>query len=87
MTASATPAADMKHARCPRCGRTFDCGRHTEPFDCWCRALPALPASQLDPRGRCLCPDCLAEAAAPAAAAASNAIGPGDATGSGGLTR
>jgi hypothetical protein len=81
MTASVPPAADMKHARCPRCGRTFDCGRNTEPFDCWCRALPALPASQLDPRGRCLCPDCLAEAAATAA------IGPGGARGSGGLAR
>jgi hypothetical protein len=70
MTASATPAAATKHARCPRCGNQFDCGRDTEPFDCWCRTLPALPASQVDPRGRCLCPECLAEAAAAAAAEA-----------------
>jgi hypothetical protein len=68
MTASALPAADTKPVRCPRCGRLFDCGRHTEPFDCWCRTLPALPASELDPRGRCLCPECLVEAAAAAAA-------------------
>lgn len=59
MTASASPAHAVRHARCPRCGSTFDCGRSTEPFDCWCKALPAVPASQLDPRGRCLCPECL----------------------------
>jgi hypothetical protein len=68
MTASARPAPDMRRARCPRCGTAFDCGRHTEPFECWCSTLPALPASQLDPRGRCLCPECLAEAAAGASA-------------------
>lgn len=78
MTASVTPVAGMKCARCPRCGRSFDCGRNTQPFDCWCSTLPAVPASKLDPRGRCLCPECLAEAAAP---------GPDDATGSGGLVR
>jgi hypothetical protein len=70
MTASAVPVTGMKSARCPRCGNSFDCGRNTEPFDCWCKSLPALPAHALDPRGRCLCPVCLAEAAAPAAGAA-----------------
>jgi hypothetical protein len=64
MTDSARPADAMKSARCPRCGSVFDCGRNTEPFDCWCKALPAVPASQLDPRGRCLCPGCLAAAVA-----------------------
>jgi len=74
MTASAAPATAMKRARCPRCGNQFDCGRDTEPFDCWCRTLPALPASQLDPRGRCLCPECLAQAVAGAEAAAHGGI-------------
>ncbi|MBN3811217.1 cysteine-rich CWC family protein [Paraburkholderia sp. Ac-20347] len=59
-TSSDTP----RSVRCPRCGNRFDCGRHAEPFDCWCKSLPALPASQLDPRGRCLCPECLAAAVA-----------------------
>ncbi|MDR3099487.1 MAG: cysteine-rich CWC family protein [Paraburkholderia sp.] len=68
MTAPASTAPAMKSARCPRCGSAFDCGRRTEPFDCWCKTLPAVPASQLDPRGRCLCPDCLAEAVAAGAA-------------------
>jgi hypothetical protein len=31
-----------------------------EPFDCWCRRMPALPRERLDPAGRCLCPECLA---------------------------
>jgi hypothetical protein len=64
MTASATPAHAVRHARCPRCGTAFDCGRNTDPFDCWCKALPAVPANQLDPRGRCMCPECLAAAVA-----------------------
>lgn len=68
MTAPASPAHAVKSARCPRCGRAFDCGRHTEPFDCWCKTLPAVPANQLDPRGRCLCPECLAAAVAAGAA-------------------
>jgi len=33
---------------------------HAEPFDCWCREMPALPRERLDPAGRCLCPECLA---------------------------
>jgi len=67
MTASVSrsPAdLDLKSARCPRCGRMFDCGRHAEPFDCWCKTLPALPANQVDPRGRCMCPECLATSVA-----------------------
>lgn len=66
MTAPRPTADAVKSARCPRCGAAFDCGRHTEPFDCWCRSLPAVPADRLDPRGRCLCPECLAEALTPA---------------------
>ncbi|CAG9218494.1 conserved hypothetical protein [Paraburkholderia tropica] len=65
---SAAKSAELRDAtrsiRCPRCGSRFDCGRHAEPFDCWCKSMPALPASQLDPRGRCLCPECLAAAVA-----------------------
>ena len=65
MTASVSPVhPDVKSVRCPRCARMFDCGRHAEPFDCWCKTLPALPASQVDPRGRCVCPECLAAAVA-----------------------
>ncbi|WP_321886039.1 cysteine-rich CWC family protein [Paraburkholderia bannensis] len=64
MTAPASSSHAVRHARCPRCGNAFDCGRHTEPFDCWCKALPAVPANQLDPRGRCMCPECLAAAVA-----------------------
>jgi hypothetical protein len=47
----------------------FDCARHAEPFDCWCKTLPALPASEVDLRGRCLCPECLANSVAAAQAA------------------
>jgi hypothetical protein len=72
MTASVSTAAGIKPVRCPRCGNVFDCGRTSEPFDCWCRTLPALPASRVDPRGRCMCPECLADAAARAAAGAGN---------------
>ncbi|QQC62845.1 cysteine-rich CWC family protein [Paraburkholderia ginsengisoli] len=47
-------------ARCPRCGNAFDCGRHGQPFECWCREMPSLPADQLDAARPCLCPECLA---------------------------
>ncbi|WNC89673.1 cysteine-rich CWC family protein [Paraburkholderia sp. FT54] len=46
-------------ARCPRCGNAFDCAMHGQPFDCWCREMPPMPADRLDPAGRCLCPECL----------------------------
>jgi hypothetical protein len=49
-----------KSARCPRCRSVFDCALHGQPFDCWCKAMPALPAARLEPGGRCLCPECLA---------------------------
>jgi len=71
MTDSASPSsanADVKAARCPRCARRFDCGRGAAPFDCWCKALPALPANRVDPHGRCLCPECLAASVAEATA-------------------
>ncbi|PLZ02323.1 hypothetical protein CY652_11340 [Burkholderia sp. WAC0059] len=64
MTSSASSASGLKRARCPRCGCAFDCGRQAEPFDCWCKTLPALPVDRLEPQGRCLCPECLADAAA-----------------------
>jgi hypothetical protein len=56
-------------ARCPRCGRSFDCGRRgdpSQPFDCWCLSMPPLPPGRLAPGMRCLCPECLAEALAAA---------------------
>jgi hypothetical protein len=52
--------AQVKSARCPRCGNSFDCGMHAPPPGCWCKAMPALPADRLQPGGRCLCPECLA---------------------------
>jgi hypothetical protein len=49
-------------ARCPRCGRIFDCGAHSQPFVCWCAAMPGLPAGAQPALGaRCLCPECLAD--------------------------
>ena len=80
MTASAIPTttpADVgvKSVRCPRCQRMFDCGRDAEPFDCWCNTLPALPANQVDPRGRCMCPECLAASVAGGEAARTAASG------------
>ncbi|APR34269.1 cysteine-rich CWC family protein [Paraburkholderia sp. SOS3] len=66
-----------KSARCPRCGRAFDCGQEARTADCWCRAMPPLPADKLKAGSRCLCPECLAEEIAraqndPAAAAAAD---------------
>ncbi|MBS6359134.1 cysteine-rich CWC family protein [Burkholderia sp.] len=53
---------DPGRARCPRCGRSFDCGAHTRPFDCWCASMPAMPPGAQPARGaRCLCPECLAD--------------------------
>jgi hypothetical protein len=45
-------------ARCPRCGSAFDCAMHGQPFECWCKAMPAMPAERLERGGRCLCPEC-----------------------------
>ncbi|WP_094777768.1 cysteine-rich CWC family protein [Paraburkholderia ribeironis] len=56
-----------RSARCPRCGSAFDCGMRTQPCDCWCRAMPSLPADRLDPARACLCPECLAAEIARAA--------------------
>ncbi|MFM0033762.1 cysteine-rich CWC family protein [Paraburkholderia strydomiana] len=53
--------------RCPRCGTAFDCGRHAQPFECWCREMPSLQADRLDPARPCLCPECLAGEIAQAA--------------------
>jgi hypothetical protein len=70
-------ARDPKNGRCPRCGRAFDCGQEARTADCWCRAMPPLPADKLKAGSRCLCPECLAEEIArtqndPAAAAAAD---------------
>ncbi|WP_118183320.1 cysteine-rich CWC family protein [Paraburkholderia phosphatilytica] len=63
---------DPDIARCPRCGRPFDCGaRSTQAGGppCWCVSMPALPAEALKRGLGCLCPECLAEALAEAQAA------------------
>ena len=63
------PSAAGSHtsARCPRCGNAFDCGMHGQPFECWCRAMPSLPADRLEAGRPCLCPECLAAEIARAA--------------------
>jgi hypothetical protein len=48
-------------ARCPHCGRSFDCGRNATTLACWCKSMPPLPADRLEPGSRCLCPECLAD--------------------------
>ncbi|RQX79734.1 hypothetical protein DF034_27305 [Burkholderia anthina] len=72
MTDSATDARSApRRARCPHCGRGFDCGAHTQPFDCWCAAMPVLPGDTASAaRARCLCPECLADEIARRMAAA-----------------
>lgn len=44
---------------CTRCGAEFGCGRNDA--DCWCNALPPLPAAALDELKDCYCPRCLAD--------------------------
>ncbi|HEY2019585.1 cysteine-rich CWC family protein [Paraburkholderia sp.] len=64
MNPSSTSA---RSARCPRCGNAFDCCMHAGPDECWCQALPPLPADRLSPASPCLCPECLAAEIARAA--------------------
>ncbi|WP_179402937.1 cysteine-rich CWC family protein [Burkholderia guangdongensis] len=66
MTEPATSRRSEPHrARCPQCGRAFDCGAGSEPFTCWCAAMPSLPGGAQPADGaRCLCPGCLADALA-----------------------
>ncbi|KWI57300.1 cysteine-rich CWC family protein [Burkholderia pseudomultivorans] len=66
MTDSAADARPApRRARCPHCGRGFDCGAHTQPFDCWCAAMPPLPGdAPPEPGSRCRCPECYADAIA-----------------------
>ncbi|MEW9581320.1 cysteine-rich CWC family protein [Paraburkholderia sp. DGU8] len=63
----------QRSARCPRCGNAFDCAMHAQLSECWCREMPPLPADRLDPRSRCLCPECLAAEIARAAQAGQGA--------------
>ncbi|WP_144111229.1 cysteine-rich CWC family protein [Paraburkholderia sp. BCC1886] len=58
---------------CPRCGSAFDCGRHAQPFECWCQAMPVLPSGKLDAARGCLCPECLVAEIAQAAQEAGRA--------------
>ena len=51
-------------ARCPGCGATFGCGAADADHACWCASVPPVEPSIA--RGTCLCPACLAAAAAPA---------------------
>ena len=50
-------------ARCDHCGSEFTCGAADEGASCWCASYPAVAPS--GPDARCLCPFCLAAAAAP----------------------
>jgi predicted Fe-S protein YdhL (DUF1289 family) len=48
-------------ARCARCGADFACGAGDASSACWCASYPSITPS----RGAgCLCPQCLATAAA-----------------------
>ncbi|AYY98647.1 cysteine-rich CWC family protein [Burkholderia multivorans] len=62
MTDSAAGARSVpRRVRCARCGRGFDCGAHTQPFECWCASMPTPPGAPPSAPGmRCLCPECLA---------------------------
>ncbi|MFC0695303.1 cysteine-rich CWC family protein [Paraburkholderia humisilvae] len=76
-TSHGPSSRESKCGRCPRCGRSFDCGKEARATDCWCRAMPPLPAERLKAGSRCLCPECLAEEIAraqddPAATAATD---------------
>ncbi|TDN68171.1 cysteine-rich CWC family protein [Paraburkholderia sp. BL10I2N1] len=61
MNLSGSSSQGVGRARCPRCGRSFDCGRGDQASECWCRSMPALPAERLEAGRGCLCPECLAE--------------------------
>ena len=65
----------MNHdaTHCPLCGESNQCGQAAGAAQCWCqsvemdgRRLAELPEAA---RGRCLCPRCAAEKAAPATGA------------------
>jgi hypothetical protein len=63
--ATSTPIPPRRLA-CARCGTPFECGR---AGDCWCAAEPyRLPLTQAGEIEDCLCPACLRQAAASAAA-------------------
>ena len=51
-------------SRCSGCGATFGCGAEDPDHACWCESVP--PVEPSIERGGCLCPACLAAAAAPA---------------------
>ncbi|WP_114814155.1 cysteine-rich CWC family protein [Paraburkholderia kururiensis] len=76
MSQSASTSREPASVRCPRCGRAFDCGRHTDPFDCWCQAMPAVQADRLVHGMPCLCPECLADDLASAQARPTDPLGP-----------
>ncbi|HDR8974621.1 cysteine-rich CWC family protein [Burkholderia vietnamiensis] len=63
MTDTAADARSTPHrARCPQCGRSFDCGAGTQPSECWCTAMPAVPGAAPPAAGaQCRCPECLAD--------------------------
>jgi hypothetical protein len=61
MTRPKPRSTAIASARCPRCGRAFDCGKRSQPFECWCAALPELLPERLAADTRCLCPECLAD--------------------------
>lgn len=61
------PVAQSK--RCPRCHNSFSCGVSGPEQSCWCAALPHIMPLQAA-GSDCLCPACLLQAIAQAAAPA-----------------
>ncbi|MSR15389.1 MAG: hypothetical protein EXR86_12665 [Gammaproteobacteria bacterium] len=49
---------DLPTKRCSVCGSEFLCGADLD--HCWCQALPALDATQIEIGLDCRCPSCLA---------------------------
>ena len=61
-SAAAADRSAPRRVRCPHCGRGFDCGARTQPFECWCASMPVLPGGTQPAAGaRCRCPECLAD--------------------------
>ncbi|KVN36330.1 hypothetical protein WJ63_03240 [Burkholderia pyrrocinia] len=53
------PAPRHDRVRCRPPRRT---AARTQPFECWCAAMPGLPDGAQPARGaRCMCPECLAD--------------------------
>lgn len=59
---TATGGIEAAWISCERCGARFSCGAHDASRACWCAGYPAvMPSAE---NATCLCPACLAAAAA-----------------------